>query len=158
MPPKTDDKPRARDLVVNRRARHEYEFVEKFEAGIALRGSEVKSLREGKASIVEAYITPQGTELYITGMHITPYENCGNYRPEPTRERKLLLHRKEINRLLGAVAAKGMTIVPLKLYLNERGLVKCSLALARGKALHDKREDIKRRTMDRELAREYKVR
>lgn len=149
----------AQDLVVNRRARHLYEVSETHEAGVELKGSEVKSLREGGGSIVEAYVVPRGGEMYVTGMLIPPYSKAGVANTTAAaRDRRLLLHKREIAKLTGAVSAKGMTIVPLKLYLNERGLVKMLIGLARGKADRDKRETIKERDAKRELAREFKIR
>jgi SsrA-binding protein len=145
-------------LVQNRKARHFYEIVETLEAGIALRGCEVKSLRAGYGSVAEAYIVPRGEEMYITGMHITPYEKTEASGINPTRERKLLMHRRQIDKLRGQVSQKGMTLVPLKLYLNDKGLVKVEVGLARGKNVADKRQDIKERTVKRELQRDYKLR
>jgi SsrA-binding protein len=150
--------PVARDLIKNRQARHLYEVIEKFEAGIELKGSEVKALREGGGSIKEAYVQPKGEELFICGMMIPPYSNGSAFQEPSTRDRRLLLHRREIDKLRGSVTAKGMTIVPLRLYVNDRSLIKIEVALCRGKAAHDKRADIKERTMKRELEREYKVR
>lgn len=145
-------------LVQNRKARHLYDIIESFEAGIELKGCEVKSLRDGKGSVAEAYIIPRNGELWVTGMHITPYEKVGAaFQENPVRERRLLLHRREIHQLIGGVSAKGMTIVPLSVYLNERGLVKMKIGLARGKAAHDKRQDIRERDTARELAREYRL-
>lgn len=149
----------AGDLVVNRRARHLYEVLDTWEAGIELKGSEVKSLREGGGSIVEAYIIPRGGELYITGMLIPPYSKAAEAcSVGATRDRRLLLHKREIEKMSGAVSMKGMTIVPLKLYLNERGLVKLKVGLAKGRSTHDKRDAIKERESKRELAREFKIR
>lgn len=161
MAKKNGDKPQSgpRNLITNRKARHLYELVDKIEAGIELRGSEVKSLREGGGSIAEAYVEPRSSQLFVTGMTIPPYSNTAVAFSEPqTRDRRLLLHRREIDRLTGAVAQKGMTIVPLRVYLNERGLVKVEIALARGKSSIDKRQDIKERDVRRELEREYKFR
>jgi SsrA-binding protein len=145
-------------LVTNRKARHLYEILDTLEAGIELRGSEVKSLRENGGSIVEAYVEPRGTELFVTGMTIPPYSQASAWTEPTTRPRKLLLHRREIDRLAGQVAQKGMTIVPLRVYLNPRGLVKVEVGLAKGKTHVDKRHDIRERDAKRELAREYKLR
>ncbi len=145
-------------LVQNRKANHLYHIIERIEAGIELKGSEVKSLRDGGGSIAEAYIVPKGEEIYVVGMTIPPYTKAAAFTEPSTRDRKLLLHRKEIDRLAGSVTQKGMTIVPLKVYLSERGLVKIEVGLARGKDAIDKRHDIKERDLKRELAREYKVR
>lgn len=144
-------------LVQNRKARHLYDIVDTYEAGMELKGSEVKSLRARHASIAEAYIVPRRGELWVVGMHINPYERVDGWGVNPTRERRLLLHKKEIDRLAGAVSSKGMTIVPLSVYANERGFVKMKIGLARGKAAPDRREDLKKRTVERELAREYSV-
>jgi len=149
----------AGDLVANRRARHLYEITDTWEAGIELKGSEVKSLREGGGSIVESYIIPRNGELYVTGMLIPPYSKSADAcSVGATRDRRLLMHKREIEKISGAVSAKGMTIVPLKLYLNDRGLVKLKVGLAKGKSAHDKRDTIKERDAKRELAREYKLR
>lgn len=149
---------RNRDLIQNRKARHSYEIMDEYEAGMELRGSEVKSLRASGGSIVEAYITNKGTQMFIIGMTIPPYSHGGLYVEPSTRERRLLLHRREINSLINAVGVKGMTIIPLKVYLNEKGLVKMKIGLGKGKATYDKRQDIKERTEKRELEREYKIR
>ncbi|MEQ8818900.1 MAG: SsrA-binding protein SmpB [Sumerlaeia bacterium] len=147
-----------RVLNNNRRARHDYEIVEKFEAGVALRGCEVKSLRDGGGSVAEAYIQPRGSELWIVGWYIPPYTHGSAWVEASDRDRKLLLNRRELNDLIGSVSQKGFTIVPLKVYLTERGLVKMEIGLARGKTRVDRRQDIKERTVKRELEREYKVR
>ena len=134
------------------RARHDYELIETWEAGIVLVGSEVKSLRDGKANLQDAYGIVRDGELYLLNCHIAPYSKSGYVRHEPTRTRKLLLHKAEIRRLIGAVERKGLTLVPLELYFK-RGLAKVSIALGRGKKLHDKRDDEKKRDADREMAR-----
>ena len=136
----------------NKRARHDYELIETWEAGIVLVGSEVKSLRDGKANLQDAYGIVRDGELYLLNCHIAPYSKSGYVRHEPTRTRKLLLHKAEIRRLIGAVERKGLTLVPLELYFK-RGLAKVSIALGRGKKLHDKRDDEKKRDADREMAR-----
>lgn len=146
------------DLIVNRKARYLYEILETFEAGMELKGCEVKSLRESGGSIQEAYVTDKRNELYIISMTIPPYSKAGVLTEPSTRDRKLLLHRKEIEKLIGAVSLKGMTIIPLRVYLNEKGLVKMKIGLAKGKDAHDKRNTIKERTEKREMEREYKVR
>ena len=142
----------------NRKARHLFEIVDRFEAGIALAGSEVKSLRAGKASVAEAYVVPRGNELWLVGMHVTPYEKASSWVEPPVRDRKLLMHRREIDRLTVSVAQKGRTLVPLKVYFNDRGRVKVEVGLARGKKAPDKRQDLKERAVKRELEREYKFR
>src|SRR3954454_6982051 len=137
----------------NRKARFNYEIGEVFEAGIALTGSEVKSLRQGKATIAESYADARGGELWLVNANIAEYLQAVQFNPAPKRRRRLLLHRKQINKLSGAVEREGMTLVPLKLYFNEKGRAKLELALARGKKLHDKRETEKKRSWDRERGR-----
>ena len=137
----------------NRKARFNYEIGETFEAGIALTGSEVKSLRAGKAAIAEAYADARGGEIWLINSNIPQYQQAGRFNHAPKRPRKLLLHQREINKLAGAVEREGMTVVPLKLYFNEKGRAKVELALARGKKLHDKRETEKKRSWARERGR-----
>ena len=137
----------------NRKARFHYEIGEKFEAGIALTGSEVKSLRSGKATIAESYADTRGGEIWLINSNITEYLQAGRFNHTPKRPRKLLLHKRQINKLIGAVEREGMTLVPLKLYFNEKGRAKVELALAKGKKLHDKRETEKKRDWDREKSR-----
>ena len=137
----------------NRRARFNYEIGETFEAGIALTGTEVKSLRQGKATIAESYADSRAGELWLVNANIPEYLQGGRFNHAPKRPRKLLLHRNQINKLAGAVDREGMTIVPLKLYFNEKGRAKLEIAVARGKKLHDKRETDKKRSWDRERAR-----
>ena len=136
----------------NPKATHDYHVLETWEAGIVLTGTEVKSLRDGKASIKEAWARVRNGELFLEGMNITPYAQGNRYNHEPVRTRKLLLHRKEIARLIGSVEQQGLTLIPLELYFR-RGRAKVALALGRGKKQHDKREDLKRRIADRETAR-----
>ena len=144
---------KSRKLVAtNRRARFEYEILDTYEAGLVLRGPEVKSLRAGKASLSDAYAVVRRGEMYLVNAHISPYEEAGRENPDSRRERKLLLHRAEIARLAGDVSEKGFTVVPLSLYFKD-GRAKVELALARGKKLHDKRETIRRREEDREVQR-----
>ena len=138
--------------IDNRRARFEYEFLERFEAGIALTGTEIKSIRTGQISITEAYARVRDGELWLLGMHVPPYKEGSFSNHEPNRPRKLLMHRREIDRLKGQVAEKGYTIVPTRLYFKG-GKVKIDLALARGKKLWDKRRATKDREAARELAR-----
>lgn len=146
------------DVVIrNKKARFEYEVIETYEAGIELNGNEVKSLRQGTANLTDVYAQPRGGDVYLRGMHIKSYEE-GNVEENPTRDRRLLLHRREINRLIGATSQKGLTIVPLKVYFNERGWAKVQIGLCRGKKAHDKRESIKERDVQRELQRSYKIR
>jgi SsrA-binding protein len=140
-------------VAENRKARFNYEIEEKLEAGIALKGSEVKSLRAGKANIAESYATEQGGELYLINAHIAEYAGAARDGHAPTRPRKLLLHAREIARLIGAVHREGMTLVPLKLYFNPRGIAKVELGLAKGKKLHDKRDTMKKRDWERQKGR-----
>lgn len=139
-------------VAQNRKARHEYHIDEVFEAGLVLTGTEVKSLRSGKASIVESYISPAESELWLVGCHIPPYEQGNIHNVDPVRRRKLLLHRREIEKLAGAVSKKGFTIVPLQVYFKN-GRAKIEIGLARGKKLHDKRQDLKERDQRREIDR-----
>ena len=146
-----------RTLVENRQARFNYEILEKIEAGISLAGTEVKSIREGKAIIKEAYADIRDGEVFLVGAHISPYSHGNITNHEPLRERKLLLKSTEIRRLQGKVMEKGLTLVPIRLYLKGR-LIKLELGVGRGKKLVDKREDIKRRDQDREVQRALKER
>ncbi len=137
--------------IINKKARYNFELLEKVEAGIALTGSEVKSLRAGRASLDEAYAFLRAGQVHLRGCNISPYQNAGYAQHVPTRERKLLLHRREIHKWEAKVVQRGLTVVPLEIYFNERGMVKITLALARGKTHADKRQDIKRRD-DRRIA------
>lgn len=136
----------------NRKARHEYEILETFEAGMALKGPEVKSLRDGRASFQDSYATVERGEVWLYSLHVSPYEQANRFNEDPLRVRKLLLNRHEIRRLVGKVEEKGLTLVPLEIYFL-RGRAKVQLALARGKKLHDKREALKQRQLDREARR-----
>jgi SsrA-binding protein len=147
---------KARPLKVvadNRKARFNYEIGETFEAGVALTGSEVKSLRAGKATIAESYADARGGEIWLINSNIPEYLQAGRYNHAPKRPRKLLLHKRQINKLIGAVERQGFTVVPLKLYFNQKGRAKVEIALARGKKLHDKRDTLKKRSWDRERGR-----
>ncbi|RIK96522.1 MAG: SsrA-binding protein [Proteobacteria bacterium] len=139
-------------IATNRRALHDYEILEKVEAGLVLLGPEVKSLREGKANLSDSYAVLRGGEAFLLNAHVSPYDKAGRDNPDPRRERKLLLHRSEIVRLAGKVAERGLTIVPLALYFKN-GRAKVELGLARGKRMHDKRETIRRREEEREMER-----
>ncbi|MFT6854508.1 MAG: SsrA-binding protein [Cyclobacteriaceae bacterium] len=139
--------------IRNKKASYEYEFLEKFETGIVLEGAEVKSIREGKVSLQEGYCFIKNNQVYIKGMRISPYLNTSFNILEPTRERKLLLHSREISKLKEKSEEQGLTLVPTKLYMIKRGLVKVEIALAKGKKLYDKRENIKKKDQDRELKR-----
>jgi SsrA-binding protein len=142
-----------RVVADNRKARFNYEIGETFEAGIALTGTEVKSLRVGKAAIAESYADARDGELWLINSNIPEYLQASRFNHAPKRPRKLLLHKRQIAKLVGAVEREGMTLVPLKLYFNEKGRAKVELALARGKKLHDKRETMKKRSWDRERGR-----
>ena len=154
MAPKQTPPAEARTQTVarNPKAKHDYHVLETWEAGIVLTGTEVKSLRNGKASIKEAYARLRNGEVFLEGMNVTPYEQGNRYNHDPVRSRKLLLHRREIERLIGAVEQQGLTLVPLELYFKH-GRAKVVLALGKGKKQHDRREDLKRRLDEREAAR-----
>ncbi len=137
----------------NRKARFNYEIVDTIEAGISLTGTEVKSLREGKATITEAYAGPSGEEFLLFNAYIPEYLQANRFNHETRRPRRLLLHKRQINRLIGATQREGFTVVPLKVYFNDRGRAKVEIGLARGKNLHDKRETEKKRSWDRDKAR-----
>ena len=144
-------------IANNKKAYHDYFILESFEAGISLAGTEVKSLRMGKCSIKEAFIRIEDGEMFIYGMHISPYEKGNIFNKDPMRTRKLLLHKSEINRLFGKVKETGMTIMPLKVYFKG-SLVKVEIGLAKGKKLYDKRQDIAKKDMQREAQRDFKIR
>jgi SsrA-binding protein len=144
-------------IATNRKAYHNYFILVKIEAGIALTGTEIKSIRSGRVSLGEAYVRPEGGELWLLGAHIARYEAASHLSHEPTRRRKLLLHRKEILSLTAKTAEKGFTLVPLRLYIKGR-IAKLEVGIARGKRLHDKRESIMRRETERELGRTLKGR
>ena len=141
-----------RSIARNPRARHEYEILEKWEVGIVLTGTEIKALRQGRASLVGAFGLVRRAEVWLEGLHIPPYEQGTRYNHEPLRSRKLLMHRREIRRLIGAVEQKGLALVPLELYFAGRR-AKVMLALGRGRKAHDRREEIKERDANREMAR-----
>ncbi len=147
------DKAPNRNAAVNRRARFNYEIGQIFEAGIALAGTEVKSLREGRSSIADAYAGERNGEMWLYNAYIPEYLQANRFNHETRRPRKLLLHRREIGRLMGAVDRDGMTVVPLRIFFNDKGRAKVELAVARGKKLHDKRETSKKRDWSREKAR-----
>lgn len=142
-------------MARNKKARHEYEILETYEAGLVLKGPEVKSIRAGKVSLNEAFARVDGGEVWLYGMHVSPYDPAARMNQDPTRPRKLLLKGAEIRRLVGATREKGLALVPLELYFR-RGYAKIALALGRGKKLHDKRETLKRKTHEREMERELK--
>ena len=140
-------------IAENRKARHEYQILDSIECGLVLRGSEVKSLRNGKCSLDEAYGRLRDGELFLLGCDIPEYKQAVFWGHEPKRPRKLLMHRRELNRFVGKSKEKGLTLVPLKMYFNERGLVKCTLALCKGLQLHDKRQVMKNKEARREIER-----
>ncbi len=144
-------------IANNKKAYHDYFILEKYEAGIELVGTEVKSLRMGKCSLKESFIRIDKGELFIYGMHISPYEKGNIFNKDPLRVRKLLVHRHEINKMMGKISQKGYTIVPLQIYFKG-SLVKVEIALAQGKKLYDKREDIAKKDQRREAEKEFKVR
>ena len=144
-------------IANNKKAYHDYFILDTYEAGIALHGTEVKSLRMGKCSIKESFIRIENGEVFIYGMHISPYEKGNIFNKDPLRIKKLLLHKAEINKLLGKIKEKGMSVVPLKVYLKG-SLVKVEIGLAKGKKLYDKRDDIAKKDQKREAERDFKVR
>ena len=145
--------PSRKVVAENRKARYSYSIGETFEAGIQLAGTEVKSLRQSKANIAESYVSPEGGEIWLINSNIPEYLQANRFNHEPTRRRKLLLHKRQMEKLVGAVQREGMTIVPLRLYFNERGRAKVEIALAKGKQAHDKRESEKARDWQREKGR-----
>ena len=159
LPPmaKPDENPEHVSIAKNRRARHDYAILDTYEAGLVLTGSEVKSLRDGKANLSDSYGIVRNGEIFLLNLHISPYERASYNNHEPTRTRKLLLHKREIRRLIGAVERQGLTLVPLELYFK-RGVAKVAMALGKGKKLHDKRDAEKQRDADREIARAVRIR
>ena len=145
-------------LASNKKARHDYFIEEVYEDGLALTGTEIKSVRQGRLNLKESYAKIQGGEVFIYNMHISPYEQGNRYNVDPLRERKLLLHKQEIRKLIGYTTQKGLTLVPLQVYLNDRGLVKMEIAVARGKKLYDKREDMAKKDAGRRMERMMKNR
>jgi len=151
MVQETDEK----NITVSRKARHEYSILQTYEAGIVLQGTEVKSLREGKANLVDSYATVEGGEVWLNHLHISEYKQGSINNHDPTRKRKLLLNKSEIRKLIGKVKEKGLTLIPLRLYFK-KGKVKVELALAKGKKVYDKREAIAKRDFQREQERRFK--
>ena len=156
MPVVTPSKER-QSIAKNRRASHDYQLLETWEAGIVLTGTEVKALREGKANLSDSYGIVRDGEVYLLNLHISPYSRGGYVNHEPTRTRKLLLHRREIRKMIGAVEREGLTLVPLELYFKD-GKAKVAISLGKGKKLHDKRDDARRRDDERDMARAMKRR
>jgi len=144
-------------VATNRKASHEYFLLDRYEAGIVLKGSEIKSIRAGQISLAEAYVRLDGKEAWLVDAHIAPYDQASIFNHEPRRPRKLLLHNSEIQNLWNEVRQKGVTVVPLRVYLKD-GRAKLEIAVAKGKKLYDKRETITRRDMAREIERQYKIR
>ena len=143
--------------IQNKKARHDYSIEDTLEVGLVLYGTEVKSIRQGRANLKDSYAIVRDGEVYIVGMHISPYDKGNIFNKDPLRDKKLLLHKKEINKLLGLVKQKGFSLIPLKAYFS-RGKVKVQLAVARGKKLYDKRDDLKTRDAKREIDRKLKER
>ncbi len=142
-------------VSINRKARHDYHILESFEAGLVLKGTEVKSIRNNQVSIKESYAQLKGNDLYIVNMHIAPYKFGNRFNLEPKRDRKLLLNKRELNKIKGSIETKGVTVVPLRLYFKN-GYAKLEIALAKGKKLYDKRRDLTQKAIDREAERELK--
>jgi SsrA-binding protein len=147
-----------RVIATNRKLFRDYEVLDTFECGIELKGSEVKSLRDAKANMDDAFGRIDGNEIYLYSCHITPYAKASYFKEEATRPRRLLLHRSQIRKLTGQVAQRGFSLVPMKMYFNQKGRVKVALSLVRGKKLYDRRQDIKKRETDRELRRSLRRR
>jgi SsrA-binding protein len=139
--------------IKNKKASFEYQFIDTFVAGIVLQGTEIKSIREGKANLQESYCAFKDNELWVLNMHISPYDMGTHYNHEPKRERKLLLGKRELKKLDSKSKEKGLTIIPFRLFVTQRGLAKVEIALAKGKKVHDKREDIKQKDIKREMDR-----
>ena len=151
----TADEEGRKVVVSNRKARHEYHVLQTHEAGMVLQGTEVKSLRNGKANLQDAFARFDGGELWLHNLHISPYEQGNRFNHDPLRARKLLLQRRELRKLVGQVEQQGLTLVPLDIYFR-RGIAKITLALVRGKKLHDKRDDLRKKDAEREMERAYK--
>jgi len=145
-------------VATNRKAFHDYFIEERFEAGIVLRGTEVKSLRDGRVNLQDSYASARDGEVFLYNCHISPYSHGNIMNHDPTRPRKLLLHKKEINKLMGKTQQKGLTLVPLRIYFSKRGHAKVELGLAKGKKLYDRRDSIKAREAGREVERAIKER
>ena len=154
---KPEENPEHLSIAKNRRARHDYSILDTYEAGLVLTGSEVKSLRDGKANLTDSYARIQKGEAFLVNAHISHYPGANQFNHEPTRTRKLLLHAREIERLTGKTKERGLTLVPLRLYFRN-GKAKVELGLARGKKLYDKRETLRRKVAEREVERSLKVR
>ncbi len=148
---------RERKLVANnKKARHDYFIDEIYEAGIVLTGTEIKSVRQGRVNLKESFAKVEDGEVIVYGMHISPYKQGNRFNTDPLRPKKLLLHKKEISKLIGLISQQGLTLIPLTMYINENGLAKMELAVARGKKLYDKRDDLKKRDDERHMAQALK--
>lgn len=145
-------------LANNKKAKHDYFIEEVYEAGMALTGTEIKSMRQGKLNLKESFAKVEGGEIIVYGMHISPYEQGNRFNVDPLRPRKLLLHKQEIRKLIGYTTLKGLTLVPLSVFLNEQGLAKMELAVARGKKNYDKRDDVAKKDSERRMQQELKSR
>lgn len=154
---KNSEKKTLPPAISNRKARHDYVILDTFEAGIALRGPEVKSLRSGKANLQDSFARIEKGEVFLHQMHVTPYAYTHHEDLSPTRTRKLLLHRAQIRKLEGKVQEKGLTLVPLEIFFNERGIAKVTLAVAKGKNAPDRKDDLKKRDLEREARREFRA-
>lgn len=143
-----------KQIANNKKARHDYFIEDTYETGIVLTGTEIKSIRQGKVNLKESFAKVDNGEVIVYGMHISPYDHGNRFNVDPLRPRKLLLHKREIRKLIGLTTQKGLTLVPLRLYINERGRAKMELAVARGKKLYDKREDIAKKDAQRRMQRE----
>jgi SsrA-binding protein len=152
--PEEASEPKSEQVAVNRKAKFKYDILEKFEAGLALTGTEVKSLREHKVSLSDAYAMFRGSELYLINLDIAAYDHAGYVQHDPKRARKLLLHRRELNKLVGKVSQRGLTLIPLGVHFNSRGWAKVRLGLARGRQMFDKRAAIREREQKRDIARQ----
>jgi SsrA-binding protein len=141
--------------IENRRAKFDFQFLDTFTAGLVLKGTEIKSIREGKAGLADSYCFFRNDELFVRNLHIGEYKNASFYKHDPLRERKLLLSRQELNKLLKKVKDQGLTIVPVKLFISDNGYAKLNIALAKGKKEFDKRDDIKKRDIEREMNRKF---
>lgn len=144
-------------IASNKKAHHDYFIEETYEVGIVLTGTEIKSIRQGKVNLKESFAKIESGELVVYQMHISPYEQGNRFNVDPVRPRKLLLHKAEIRRLIGYTTLKGLTIVPLSIYLNEKGMAKMEIAVAKGKKMYDKREDIAKKDSDRRIQQEMKT-
>ncbi len=141
--------------IENRRARFDYQFLDTLVAGLVLKGTEIKSIREGKAGLSDSYCYFRNDELFVKNLHISEYADASFYQHEALRERKLLLSRQELNKLLKKVKDQGLTVIPTRLFINDKGFAKMEIALAKGKKLYDKRDDIKKRDIEREMNRKF---